>query len=80
MFYASLERFVRKHHGRVGWSVFRSGMIVGAAMRGALLRDAAAPRPGVGSPCSSPAQCVPRIVLLGDDLFVDLECAFRDPL
>ncbi len=36
-FHASLERFVRKHHGRTGWLVFRSGMLLGAAVRALIL-------------------------------------------
>lgn len=36
-FHAGLERFVRKHHGRLGWAVFRGGMIAGAAVRGRVL-------------------------------------------
>ena len=46
-FHASLERFVRKHHGRHGWLVFRSGMLLGAAVRALVLpgpRGAAAAR------------------------------------
>ncbi|MGH1561913.1 glycosyltransferase [Mumia sp. DW29H23] len=46
-FHASLEAFVRKHHGRRGWRVFRAGMVTGAAVRGWVLpgeRGAAARR------------------------------------
>ena len=35
---AGLERYLRKHHGPLGWAVGRSGEAAGAAMRGALLR------------------------------------------
>ncbi len=46
-FYGSAERYVRKHHGRVGWRVYRAGTFLGAAVRGAVLpgeRGAAARR------------------------------------
>jgi GT2 family glycosyltransferase len=36
-FYASLERYVRKHHGAVGWWSFRTANLLGALVRGALL-------------------------------------------
>jgi GT2 family glycosyltransferase len=36
-FHASLERYVRKHHGAAGWTVFRVGVMVGAAGRALVL-------------------------------------------
>lgn len=36
-FYASAERYIRKHHGRVGWQVYRAGTLLGAVARGAAL-------------------------------------------
>ena len=35
---AGLERYIRKHHGRLGWASFRSAVISGAAARAILLR------------------------------------------
>ncbi|MDF8266483.1 glycosyltransferase [Luteipulveratus flavus] len=32
-FHASLERYVRKHHGAAGWMVFRAAMVAGGAAR-----------------------------------------------
>jgi glycosyltransferase involved in cell wall biosynthesis len=46
-FYGSAERYIRKHHGPVGWQLYRAGTLVGAVARGALLpgeRGAAARR------------------------------------
>jgi glycosyltransferase involved in cell wall biosynthesis/GT2 family glycosyltransferase len=37
-FHASLERFLRKHHGALGWQVARAGAIAGAATRSLVLR------------------------------------------
>jgi glycosyltransferase involved in cell wall biosynthesis/GT2 family glycosyltransferase len=37
-FYASAERYIRKHYGRSGWQVYRAGTLVGASVRGLLLR------------------------------------------
>lgn len=42
-FTAGLERYLRKHHGRVGWAIARSGEAAGAAVRTAVLRG---PRSG----------------------------------
>jgi GT2 family glycosyltransferase len=36
-FHASNERYVRKHHGRIGWLVFRSGVMAGALVRALFL-------------------------------------------
>lgn len=36
-FHASQERLIRKHHGILGWQVYRAGCILGAAARGLLL-------------------------------------------
>jgi glycosyltransferase involved in cell wall biosynthesis len=36
-FYASAERYVRKHHGAAGWQVYRIGTLLGSAARGAVL-------------------------------------------
>ncbi len=36
-FHASNERYVRKHYGRAGWFVFRSGVMVGALVRALFL-------------------------------------------
>lgn len=36
-FYGSAERYIRKHYGPVGWSVYRAANIVGAAMRAVVL-------------------------------------------
>jgi GT2 family glycosyltransferase len=36
-FHASTERYVRKHHGTVGWNLFRAGVMTGAAVRALLL-------------------------------------------
>jgi GT2 family glycosyltransferase len=36
-FHASNERYVRKHHGRTGWFVFRSGVMTGALVRALIL-------------------------------------------
>jgi glycosyltransferase involved in cell wall biosynthesis/GT2 family glycosyltransferase len=36
-FHASLERYLRKHHGTVGWWLARSGQVVGSAARAAVL-------------------------------------------
>ena len=33
MFFASAERYQRKHFGALGWQVFRAGVILGAAVR-----------------------------------------------
>ncbi|GAB3611874.1 hypothetical protein GCM10027415_02140 [Humibacter ginsengisoli] len=46
-FYASAERYVRKHYGAIGWQLYRAGTFLGAAIRGAILpgeRGAAARR------------------------------------
>jgi glycosyltransferase involved in cell wall biosynthesis/GT2 family glycosyltransferase len=46
-FYGSAERFVRKHHGRLGWQSYRAANLLGATVRGILLsgeRGAAAQR------------------------------------
>ncbi|GAB3800255.1 hypothetical protein GCM10028798_14490 [Humibacter antri] len=46
-FYGSAERYIRKHHGGFGWQVYRAGVLLGAAVRGAVLpgeRGAAARR------------------------------------
>lgn len=37
-FYASAERYIRKHHGGGGWQVYRIGTFLGSAVRGAILR------------------------------------------
>ncbi len=37
-FHASQERYLRKHHGRVGWAVARVGAVLGAAARTVALR------------------------------------------
>ncbi len=36
-FYASAERYIRKHHGALGWQIYRLGTLVGSAVRGAVL-------------------------------------------
>ncbi len=36
-FHASLETFIRKHHGRAGWVVFRAAMVAGATLRANVL-------------------------------------------
>jgi glycosyltransferase involved in cell wall biosynthesis len=36
-FYASAERYIRKHHGRIGWQLYRIATLLGAAARGAVL-------------------------------------------
>ena len=36
-FQASHERYIRKHHGPIGWWSYRSAMVVGSAVRGAVL-------------------------------------------
>ncbi len=36
-FYGSAERYVRKHYGALGWQVYRSANVTGAAVRGVLL-------------------------------------------
>ncbi|WP_454778571.1 glycosyltransferase [Georgenia muralis] len=46
-FHASQERYLRKHHGDVGWAVARAGQVLGASVRGLVLggdRRAAARR------------------------------------
>lgn len=40
-FHASLERYLRKHHGDAGWAVARAGQVAGSAVRAALLRGEA---------------------------------------
>lgn len=37
-FFASAERYQRKHYGSIGWTVFRLGVIVGATIRGCVGR------------------------------------------
>lgn len=37
-FHASQERYLRKHHGRAGWTLARAGAVVGAAARSVALR------------------------------------------
>lgn len=37
-FHASLERYLRKHHGTPGWCVARAGQVTGSALRSVLLR------------------------------------------
>ncbi|MFC8923172.1 glycosyltransferase [Cellulosimicrobium sp. NPDC057127] len=37
-FHASQERYLRKHHGAVGWSVARAGAVAGAVARAVALR------------------------------------------
>lgn len=37
-FYASAERYIRKHYGAAGWQLYRAGTFLGAAVRGAVLR------------------------------------------
>lgn len=37
-FHASIERYIRKHYGALGWAVFRGSMVAGGAFRGLLLR------------------------------------------
>jgi GT2 family glycosyltransferase len=37
-FHASLERYLRKHHGAAGWWVARTGQVVGSTLRAAVLR------------------------------------------
>ncbi len=37
-FHASLERYVRKHHGAIGWWIFRCGAMAGALVRALVLR------------------------------------------
>ncbi|WP_022882147.1 glycosyltransferase [Gryllotalpicola ginsengisoli] len=37
-FYASAERYVRKHYGEVGWQVYRAANVVNAGIRSLLLR------------------------------------------
>jgi GT2 family glycosyltransferase len=46
-FHASIERYVRKHHGAIGWWIFRCGAMTGALVRALVLpgdrgREAAA--------------------------------------
>lgn len=41
LFFASMERFLRKHSGASGWRLFRRAMIVGAAARAIVLRGPA---------------------------------------
>ena len=36
-FFASAERYIRKHYGAAGWQVYRAGMVAGAVARGAVL-------------------------------------------
>jgi GT2 family glycosyltransferase len=36
-FHASQERYIRKHHGPVGWQFYRSGVMVGALVRALIL-------------------------------------------
>jgi GT2 family glycosyltransferase len=36
-FHASLVRYIRKHHGRVGWEVYRAGTMAGAFIRAIVL-------------------------------------------
>ncbi len=36
-FHASNERYLRKHHGRIGWWVFRAGVMAGALVRALFL-------------------------------------------
>ncbi len=36
-FHASHERYIRKHHGRAGWAVYRAAQIAGAAVRALVL-------------------------------------------
>jgi GT2 family glycosyltransferase len=37
-FHASLERYLRKHHGTTGWWVARAGQVAGSTVRSVLLR------------------------------------------
>lgn len=37
-FHASQERYLRKHHGRAGWALARTGAVLGAAARSVALR------------------------------------------
>ncbi len=37
-FHAGQERYVRKHHGRSGWAVYRSAAVTGSLLRAVLLR------------------------------------------
>lgn len=39
-FHASHERYLRKHHGAAGWTVYRAGVMVGALARALLLPGA----------------------------------------
>ena len=41
LFFASMERFLRKHSGERGWRSFRRAMIAGAAVRALILRGEA---------------------------------------
>ncbi|WP_127818022.1 glycosyltransferase [Microbacterium sp. CPCC 204701] len=41
LFFASSEKYQRKHFGAAGWQVFRAGVIVGATVRSWTLRGAA---------------------------------------
>ncbi|MEO7123803.1 MAG: glycosyltransferase, partial [Lacisediminihabitans sp.] len=46
-FYASAERYIRKHYGSIGWQVYRAANVLGASARAAVLtgdRGAAASR------------------------------------
>lgn len=44
LFFASTERFQRKHHGTLGWQVFRAAMVAGATLRMLALRGEKADR------------------------------------
>jgi GT2 family glycosyltransferase len=37
-FHAGQERYIRKHHGRAGWALYRAAVLAGALPRSLLLR------------------------------------------
>ena len=53
-FQASHERYIRKHHGTVGWWSYRTAGLAGAGVRTVVL-----PGSGVGTPPSATASCGP---------------------
>ena len=56
-FHASQERYIRKHHGSLGWQVYRWGMMAGALLRRLILPGTTGPLGSLQIP-SLPARSV----------------------
>jgi glycosyltransferase involved in cell wall biosynthesis/GT2 family glycosyltransferase len=55
LFHASQERYLRKHHGSLGWQSARAAQLMGSAIRAAIPGDPGR-RPGGGSACTCAAR------------------------